>query len=143
MICGLLADGEWRSFEAFLVSANPLGVRPARGHQRVLDAVFWIARTNAPWRDPSAGPGDWSPVFRQFRRWTASGLRDVMLEVLADGGDDADLLRMIDCTSVWGHDCAAGGMAGLIEQVRSACEVASRASSASAAMCTACPSLCV
>ncbi|MFZ5673246.1 MAG: hypothetical protein ACOZAM_09820 [Pseudomonadota bacterium] len=31
-----------------MASASPLGGRPARDHQRVLDAVFWIARTGAP-----------------------------------------------------------------------------------------------
>jgi transposase len=108
----------------------------------VLDAIFWIARTGAPWRDLPAELGNWNSVFRQFRRWTASGLWDVMLEALADGGGDADLLQMIDSTSIRAHHCAAGGRGGLTESVLAAREVASRPSSISAATRMACPSPC-
>lgn len=65
MIRGLLTDEEWSFFEPFMVSASPLGGRPARDHRRVLDAIFWIARTGAPWRDLPAELGNWNSVFRQ------------------------------------------------------------------------------
>ena len=142
MIRGLLTDEEWSYFEPFVVSASPLGGRPARDHRQVLDAIFWIARTGAPWRDLPAELGNWNSVFRQFRRWTASGLWEVMLEALADGGGKADLLQMIDSTSIRAHQCAAGGRGGLIAKVLAAREVASRPSSTSAATRTACPSPC-
>jgi transposase len=116
LIRGLSTDEEWRFFEPFVVSANPLGGRPARGHRRVVDAIYRIARTGAPWRDLPAELGDWNSVFRQFRRGTASGLRDVMLEVVADGGGDADLVQMIDSTSIRAHHCAAGGGGGTHRQ---------------------------
>jgi transposase len=142
LIRGLLTNEEWSFFEPFVVSASPLGGRPARDHRRVLNAILWIARTGAPWRDLPAEFGNWNSVFRQFRRWTASGLWDVMLEALADGGGDADLLQMIDSTSIRAHHCAAGGRGGLIERVSGARAVASRASSISAATRTGCPSHC-
>ena len=142
MIRGLLTDEEWSYFEPFVVSASPLGGRPARDHRQVLDAIFWIARTGAPWRDLPAELGNWNSVFRQFRRWTASGLWEVMLEALADGGGKADLLQMIDSTSIRAHQCAAGGRGGLIAKVLAAREVASRPSSTSAATRMACPSPC-
>jgi hypothetical protein len=96
----------------------------------------------APWRDLPAEFGNWNSVFRQFRRWTASGLWEVMLEALADGGDDADLLRMIDSTSIRAHHCAAGGRGGLIARLLAVRAVASRASSTSAPTRTDCPSPC-
>lgn len=142
MIRGRLTDEEWSFFEPFVVSASPLGGRPARDHRRVPDAIFWIARTGAPWRDLPVELGNGNSVFRQFRRWTASGLCDVMLEALADSGGDADLLQMIDSTSIRAHHCAAGGRAGLIARVLGAREAASRASSISAALRTAYPSPC-
>lgn len=113
-----------------------------RDHRRVLDAIFWIARTGAPWRDLPVELGNWTSVFHQFRRWTASGLWDVMLEALADGGGEADLLQVIDSTSVRAHRCAAGGRGGLIAKVLAARVVASRANSTSAATRTVCPSPC-
>lgn len=123
-----------------MVLAGPFGGRPARDYRRVLDAIFWIARTGAPWRDMPAELGNWNSVFRQFRRWSASGPWDVMLEALADGGGDADLLQMIDSTSIRAHHCAAGGRGGLTGRVLAVREVALRASSTSAATRMACPS---
>jgi transposase len=142
LIRGRLSDEEWSFFEPFVMSASPLGGRPPRDHRRVLDAIFWIARTGAPWRDLPAEFGNWNSVFRQFRRWTASGLWDVMLEALADGGGDADLLQMIDSTSIRAHHCAAGGRGGLIARLLAVRAVASRASSTSAPTRTDCPSPC-
>jgi hypothetical protein len=46
-------------------------------------------------------------VHRQYRRWTASGLWDVMLEALAEGGGD-DPLQMIDSTIVRAHHGTVG-----------------------------------
>ncbi|WP_084602553.1 IS5 family transposase [Rubritepida flocculans] len=142
MIRGRLSDEEWSFFEPFVMSASPLGGRPPRDHRRVLDAIFQIARTGAPWRDLPAGFGNWNSVFRQFRRWSASGLWDVMLEALADGGGDADLLQMIDSTSIRAHHCAAGGRGGLIARLLAVRAVASRARSTSAPTPTDCPSPC-
>ena len=59
LIRGLLADEEWSFFEPVVVRARPLGGRPARNHRRVLDAVFWIARAGATWRDLAAEHGKW------------------------------------------------------------------------------------
>ena len=105
MIRGLLTDEEWSFFEPFMVSASPLGGRPARDHRRVLDAIFWIARTGAPWRDLPVELGNWNSVFRQFRRRTASGLWDVMLYALADGGGDAEPTRL-SRQDAWQGKCA-------------------------------------
>ena len=41
-----------------MVSASRLSGRPARDHRRVLDAIFWIACTGAPWRDLPAELGN-------------------------------------------------------------------------------------
>ena len=143
MIRGCLTDREWGLFEPFVTLASRSGGRPARDHRRVLDGIFWIARTGAPWRDLPAEFGNWNSVFRQFRRWTASGLWDVMLEALADAGGEADLLQMIDSTIIRAHHCAAGGRGGLIAMVLAARAVALRASSTSAATRTDCPSPCI
>ena len=42
-----------------------------------------------------------------------SGIWDVMLDALADGGGPADTLQMIDSTIVRAHHCAAGLKRGL------------------------------
>ena len=56
MIRGLMTDLEWAYFEPFLVRRNG---RPPRNHRRVLDGIFWLMRTGAPWRDlPKAFGGN-------------------------------------------------------------------------------------
>ena len=73
MIRGLMTDDEWAYFEPFLIRRCG---RPPRNHRRVLDAVFWLMRTGAPWRDLPEEFGNWNSIFRQFRRWVtaASGM---------------------------------------------------------------------
>jgi len=104
----LMSDEEWAIFEPFLAAPGSSGGRPASNHRRVLDAVFWIARTGAPWRDLPKEFGNWNSVWRQFRRWSQSGVWDVMLQGFADSGGRADLLQMIDSTTIRAHRCAAG-----------------------------------
>ena len=109
MIRGLMTDDEWAYFEPFLIRR---GGRPPRNHRRVLDAVFWLMRTGAPWRDLPEEFGNWNSIFRQFRRWADSGVWDVILEALAGSGLCDAALQMIDATVVRAHHCAGGGKGG-------------------------------
>jgi transposase len=107
LIRGLMTDDEWAYFEPFLIHRG--GGRPPRNHRRVLDAVFWLMRTGAPWRDLPEEFGNWNSIFRQFRRWADSGVWDVILEGLAESGVADATLQMIDATIIRAHHCAAGG----------------------------------
>ena len=117
MIRGLMADDEWAYFEPFLIHRG--GGRPPRNHRRVLDAVFWLMRTGAPWRDLPEEFGNWNSIFRQFRRWADSGIWDVILEGLAASGVADAALQMIDATIIRAHHCAAGGKGGRAQRARS------------------------
>jgi hypothetical protein len=52
--------------------------------------------------------GKWNSVWKQFRRWCASGVWDLWLQTLADSVGALDMLQMIDSTIVRAHRCAAG-----------------------------------
>jgi transposase len=106
LIRGLMTDDEWAYFEPFLIRRCG---RPPRSHRRVLDAVFWLMRTGAPWRDLPEEFGNWNSIFRQSRRWADSGIWDVILEALAGSGVADATLQMIDATIVRAHHCAVGG----------------------------------
>ena len=125
----LMSDEEWAVFRPFLTENRAQGGRPPRDHRRRLDGIFWIARTGAPWRDLPEEFGIWSSVYRQFRRWTLSGVWEVMLAALAEADPDAAALQMIDSTTVRAHQCAAGAKGGLIGKVLAVLVVASRPSS--------------
>jgi transposase len=121
-----MSDEEWAFFEPFVTVRGPGSGRPPRDHRRVLDGIFWIARTGSQWRDLPEFFGKWSSVYRQFRRWTLAGLWDVLLETLNDIKDVGETVQMIDSTIIRAHHCAAGAKGGLRDRVSGAREVASR-----------------
>jgi transposase len=108
-----MTDDEWAYFEPFLIRRDG---RPPRNHRRVLDAVFWLMRTGAPWRDLPEKFGNWNSIFRQLRRWADSGVWDVILEALASSGVCDAALQMIDATIIRAHHCAAGGKGGRVQR---------------------------
>ena len=138
MIRGLMTNEEWAYFEPFLKRKTG---RPGK-HRKTLDAIFWLMRTGAPWRDLPAELGNWNSIFRQFRRWADGGVWDVILEALAGSEVSDTTLQMIDATIVRAHHCAAGGKGGTRETRLAAHAVASRPRSTLAPMLRACPSPC-
>ena len=71
-----MTDEEWAFFEPFLTGRSEQGGRPPRDHRRVLDGIFWIARTGAPWRDLPEELGNWNSVWRQMERIGSVGRAD-------------------------------------------------------------------
>ena len=129
-----MSDEEWAFFAPFVIERGPKRGRPPKNHRLVLDGVFWIVRTGAQWRDLPDHFGNWSSVYRQFRRWTLNGLWDFLLEALNDTDDVAASLQMIDSTIIRAHHCAAGAKGGLKKRVLAAQKVASRQKFISAPM---------
>jgi transposase len=119
-----MSDKEWSFFEPFVIEMGPKRGRPPGDHRLVLDGVFWIARTGAPWRDLPEEFGKWGSVYRQFRRWSVAGVWDAMLEALNAIGMAPSSVQMIDSTIVRAHQHASGAKKGLIRRVLGAREVA-------------------
>ena len=117
MARNLMSDAEWAFFEEFIIAIRGRGGRPGYNHRLVLDGIFWIARTGAPWRDLPEEFGKWSSVYRQFRRWTLAGLWQLILEVLNESGAVPDGVQMIDSTIIRAHHHAAGAKGGLRSKV--------------------------
>ena len=132
MIRRRLSNAEWAFFEPFLIETGPKRGRPPSDHRRVLDGIFWIARTGAPWRDLPDDFGKWGSVYRQFLRWTRAGVWDLLLEALANSNTVPDTVQMIDSTIVRAHHHAAGGKGGFRETLLAVRAVASRPKSISA-----------
>lgn len=55
-------------FEPFVIETGLAQGHSPKDHRRVLNEVFWIARTGASWRDLPPTFGAWLSVCRQFRR---------------------------------------------------------------------------
>ena len=123
MIRGLMSDAEWAFFEPFV---TPETGRPS-DYRRVLDGIFWVTRTGAPWRDLPEELGKWNSIYQQFRRWSLSGLWDLLLDALAGSGAAPKTVQMIDSTVIRAHHQAAGAKGGRKIRVLAARAVASRA----------------
>lgn len=138
MARNLISDAEWAFFEPFIVAVRRPNGRKPENHRLVLDGIFWVARTGAPWRDLPEEFGKWSSVYRQFRRWTLAGLWELILEALNDSRAVPDSVQMVDSTIVRAHQHAAGAKGGLRKRVLAARKVASRPRSTSASTPAAC-----
>jgi transposase len=134
-----MSGDEWTFFEAFITAIRGRGGRPPEDHRLVLDGVFWITRTGAPWRDLPEEFGKWSSVYRQFRRWTLAGLWELILSALNESEAVADTVQMIDSTIIRAHHCAAGAKGGLKKRILAVQRVASRPRSTSSRTALACP----
>jgi transposase len=121
-----MSDAEWAFLGAYVIESGPRRGRRPRDHRLVLDGIFWIARTGAQWRDLPEYFGKWSSVYRQFRRWTTSGLWDLLLEGLSGSGMGQPAVQMIDSTIIRAHHCAAGAKGGLKKRLLAVREVALR-----------------
>ena len=56
----------------------------ARDNRLFIDAVLWIAKAGAPWRDLPERFGNFNSVWRRFDRWARKGVWRRVFEVLQD-----------------------------------------------------------
>ena len=77
----------------------------ARDNRLFVNAVLWVARTGAGWRDLPARFGLWNSAWRRFDRWAQKGVWARVMAALRD--EDLEWL-ILDSTSVRAHPCAAG-----------------------------------
>lgn len=125
-----LTDEEYALIEPLLPATDHGGGRgrPFLPHRLMLEAIFWIHRTGAPWRDLPEEYGKWSTVYERFRRWRQSGLFQKLVDALAaaarkadkidfefsaaDGGQSSIALSesKIRRSNIRAHRCAAGAL---------------------------------
>ena len=105
-----LTDAEWERIGSLVPGKAGDPGRTAKDNRLFLDAVLWIARTGAGWRDLPARFGKWDTVHKRFARWCRSGVWERLLTIL---GPDPDLEAvLLDSTIVRAHPHAAGGKGG-------------------------------
>ena len=106
-----LTDEQWEVLKDLLAPPPKRG-RPRRDLRQILNAIFWLLRTGAPWRDLPERYGPWQSAYHWFNRWRREGTWDRMLEALQirldrQGRIDWDLW-CIDGTSIRASRAAAG-----------------------------------
>ena len=94
-----LADYEWTAIRPMLPN-KPRGV-PRVNDRRVLNGIFWVLRSGAPWRDLPAAFGPYTTCYNRFVRWRRAGVWGRIIDVLAAAHDAA--VQMIDTSIVRVH----------------------------------------
>jgi transposase len=76
-----LSDYEWTAIKPMLPN-KPRGVRRVND-RRVLNGIFWILRSGAPWRDLPENYGPRTTCYNRFVRWRRAGVWDRIMDALA------------------------------------------------------------
>ena len=105
-----ISDEVWMLLEPHLPGREGVWGGRARDNRQFINAVFWILRTGAPWRDLPPSYGDWKNTHRRFCRWRDRGIWESLLERLIDNPDYEWL--MIDASHIKVHPHAAGAKGG-------------------------------
>ncbi len=82
-----ISDKLWASLEPHLPGGAGKVGRPSTDNRLFVNAVLWILRTGAPWRDLPPDLGDWKNTQRRFCRWRDRGVWERLLEQFIDEPD--------------------------------------------------------
>jgi transposase len=105
-----LSDEVWAVIAPQLPAERGRKARPSRDNREMVNAMLWILRTGAPWRDMPAHYPPWKSVHTRFSRWCAQGLWQRVLSELSKGADSEEFF--IDGTIVKAHQDAHGARKG-------------------------------
>ena len=104
-----LTDFEWRVIKPLLPN-KPRGVKRV-DDRRVLNGIFWVLRSGAPWRDLPERYGPRTTCYNRFARWRKAGVWDRLMDAISAAHDGN--IQMIDSTSVRAHQQAATAKRGV------------------------------
>ena len=100
-----ISDEHWERIKDLLPGkAGDPGVT-AKDNRLFVDAVLWIAKTGAPWRDLPERFGDWYNTWKRFGRWAKKGVWQRVFQTLQD--PDLEWL-VLDSTIIRAHQHADG-----------------------------------
>ena len=96
----------WSKILKFLRNCKGIYVGSEVHCKKFIEAIYWMSRTGAQWRELSDRYGNWNSVFKRFNAWSKKNIWDKLLEFCIE---DPDLeYIVIDTTIVRAHACAAG-----------------------------------
>jgi transposase len=102
-----LAEEQWHRIRDLLPPDQGQPGRQRRPNREMVNAMLWVLRTGAPWRDLPARYPNWKSVHTRFLRWSKRGVWKRVLDELAQDLDDE--LVIVDASIVRAHQDAHGG----------------------------------
>ena len=107
-----LTDEQWKLVGPLLPVSDARTGRPPANRRTVLNGIFWILHTGAPWRDLPERFGRWQTVYHHFAKWRRDGVFGRIVEALQIKLDRKGLidwdLWCIDGSNVRAARAAAG-----------------------------------
>jgi len=106
-----LTDWEWDRIKGYFPEKEGGSPgRPPKPARDVMNAIIWLARSGAPWRDLPERYGPWETIYTRYRDLLDRG---IIVRIFADLNIDADIQDVsLDSTSVRVHQHAAGSKKG-------------------------------
>lgn len=83
----VLTDAQWAIIEPFCLGKATDPGQTGRDPRLFMEAVLWIVRTGAQWRELPVEFGKWNSVFKRFRRWVKADAFYSMFRTLAADAD--------------------------------------------------------
>ena len=71
----ILSEAQWVLMQPHCLGQEGQPGQTGGDTRLFLEAVLWIARTGAPWRDLPEEFGKFNSVFKRFRRWVLTHSR--------------------------------------------------------------------
>ena len=93
-----IADHQWQKLYAFLQGHPRAYAGQEEKCRRFVEAVYWILRTGAQWRELPADLGKWNSVFKRYARWEENGVWADMFKHRARPGHGSGHARQYSCT---------------------------------------------
>ena len=107
-----ITDEQWDLVKPLLSPVKAKTGRPPKDPRLMLDGIFWILATGAPWRDLPERFGPCKTVFHYFSRWRKDGAFARIIEALHIKLDEQGLIDQelwcVDGSNVRASRAAAG-----------------------------------
>jgi transposase len=121
-----LTNKQWRRIEPVIVSLtpkkDPRGRRP-RDSREILNAILWILRTGAPWKDLPQRYPPYQTCHRRFQQWVRDGIFQRFAQELAE---DLYERGQIDIREAFIDGCFAPAKKGVLLSARQSAAEAPR-----------------
>jgi putative transposase len=115
-----LPDEAWTIIKPLLPpepATRPAG-RPWAEHRKIINGMFWVLCSGAPWRDLPERYGPWKTVYNRFNRWSKSGVINIifnrLLSLLDANGFVDWSATALDGGNIRALKCAAGAQKSIL-----------------------------
>lgn len=96
----------WVKMLRFFKQAGGIYIVGKKSLKEFLEAVYWMLRTGAQWRELPERYGLWNSIYKRFNAWSKKGIWSRLFAFCIEDPDCEYI--SIDATIVRAHACAAG-----------------------------------